>query len=838
MESMQQRRRHLMPRWAFTATALAALAACGGGGGSAEPEAPTNQAPTISVNTPAASASFTQGTAIAITATAADADGTVAKVEFFAGTTKLGEDTTAPFEFTWTPAAAGTYEITARATDNAGAIGSSASRTVTITATPTPTNAPPTVSLSAPANNFKANAPATITLAATAADSDGTVASVSFYRINPAAPVYDATTLVGAADTTAPYEQSTGALAAGTYTFVARATDNRGAVATSATAQVIVNALPTVSFLAPAANAVVQVGAALTLRATAADAAPGSVTKVEFFNGTTLLGEGTRVTGTNEYTYNWASVPAGPKSLTARATDNDGATQTTASLAINANGQPTVTLDVPTAGATAPTTLVLAASATDADGTIASVEFFNGTTRLGAGTFDAATSRYRLSVPNTGAGTYTLTARATDNNGGTATSASRSLTIAGNVAPTVSMTSAASFTLPAAVTFTATAADTDGIARVEFFEGANKLGEDTSAPFEFTWTAATAGTYSITARATDTVGTATTSAVQSVTINPSSAGMWSSLTAAQRGGITTAPNLPTENVAVDAVKVMTAIGVTRFIPAFNPAMAFAARRLADFIPAAGATITCPGGGTVQATAQTSGPDILNYNNCVIDGFTFFGGAGMGTYPHTDSSVTPPVVRAIGSSVDYFRAADRLELSGLRVTGNGAPEAGGESYPRNAYASSTPGGTNVTCTGTGAARSCLVSLNNTHLFGNNVSWASWLPGALVPPAADHATDDSFIVNGTWRSLYAGSPGSSNIRFEAFTNVGGRAIVYGSNGYSVVTRLAPLAGFVERLSIVRTVVTQVDPAYPVGTSAPIVVNCSVIASQGEWGCQVAP
>jgi len=838
MESTKQQGRNLKMGWAFTAIALAAISACGGGGGSEEPQTPANQAPTVSLSAPAASASFTEGTAIAISATAADTDGTVAKVEFFAGDTKIGEDTTAPFEFSWTGATTGAYNLTARATDNGGAVAVSSSLAITVTAVPAPPpgNQTPTVAITAPANNFKPNAPATLTLAATASDTDGTVANVTFYRINPAAPVYDATTRVGAADTTAPFEVSTGALTAGTYTFVARATDNAGAVATSATVQVVVNAPPVVAFTAPAANAVVQVGSTVTLRATASDT-DGSVSKLEFFNGTTLLGQGTRVTGSNEYTYTWGSFPAGAKSLTARATDNDGATQTTASLAINANGQPTVTLDVPTVGANAPTTLALAASATDADGTIASVQFFNGTTLLGAGTFDAATQRYRLSVPVTTAGTYNVTARATDNNGGTAATASRSVTIAPNVAPAVSLTSATTFSLPAAVTFTANASDSDGIARVEFYNGATKLGEDTTAPYAFTWAAATAGTYSITARAIDTVGTTTTSTAQSVTVNaapPNTAGMWSTLNAEQRGGITAVPNLPTENVAVDAVKVMTALGVTRYIPSFNGAIASGVRRLADFVPAAGATINCPGGGTVSATAQAGGPDILNYDNCVIDGFTFFGGAGMGSYPHTNSSVAPPVVVPIFSSVDYFRAEDRIAISGLRITGNGAPEAGGEAYPRNAIANTV-----VDCDGAGASRVCLTSINATHLWGTNITWSGWTPGALLPPAVDYATDDTFVVNGTWRSLYQGNP-SSNIRFEAMTNNSGRAIVYGSNGFSVVTRQAPVGVGIERLSVVRTV-TAVDPAFPaigVGTTGPFIVECTVVQAQGEWNCQPLP
>ena len=56
-----------------------------------------------------------------LAATASDPDGTVSKVEFFNGATKLGEDTTAPYSFTWNSVTAGNYTLTARATDNQGA---------------------------------------------------------------------------------------------------------------------------------------------------------------------------------------------------------------------------------------------------------------------------------------------------------------------------------------------------------------------------------------------------------------------------------------------------------------------------------------------------------------------------------------------------------------------------------------------------------------------------------------------------------------------------------------------------------------------------------------------
>jgi chitinase len=69
---------------------------------------------------------------VAIIATASDADGTVSKVEFFNGATKLGEATAAPYSYSWTNVANGTYAITAKATDNSGNATTSASVTITV----------------------------------------------------------------------------------------------------------------------------------------------------------------------------------------------------------------------------------------------------------------------------------------------------------------------------------------------------------------------------------------------------------------------------------------------------------------------------------------------------------------------------------------------------------------------------------------------------------------------------------------------------------------------------------------------------------------------------------
>lgn len=94
-----------------------------------------NQSPVVSITSPSNGATFTSPASITINANASDSDGSVAKVEFFNGSTKLGEDTSAPYAFSWTNVSAGTYTLTAKATDNAGASATSAAVSVTVNPT-------------------------------------------------------------------------------------------------------------------------------------------------------------------------------------------------------------------------------------------------------------------------------------------------------------------------------------------------------------------------------------------------------------------------------------------------------------------------------------------------------------------------------------------------------------------------------------------------------------------------------------------------------------------------------------------------------------------------------
>lgn len=81
----------------------------------------TNVAPTISITAPATSTVYTEGDTVQIDVNAADSDGSILKVEYFAGTFKIGEVFTAPYTLKWFGAGAGAYSLTAKVTDNIGA---------------------------------------------------------------------------------------------------------------------------------------------------------------------------------------------------------------------------------------------------------------------------------------------------------------------------------------------------------------------------------------------------------------------------------------------------------------------------------------------------------------------------------------------------------------------------------------------------------------------------------------------------------------------------------------------------------------------------------------------
>jgi hypothetical protein len=91
-----------------------------------------------------------------------------------------------------------------------------------------------------------------------------------------------------------------------------------------------VNKLPTINIIAPINNKQFTAPALVQLTASASDP-DGSISKVAFFNGTTLLGTCT----TSPYTWTWANVPAGNYVIAAKATDNNGAVSPNTSVSFS-----------------------------------------------------------------------------------------------------------------------------------------------------------------------------------------------------------------------------------------------------------------------------------------------------------------------------------------------------------------------------------------------------------------------------------------------------------------------------------------------------------------------
>ncbi len=184
--------------------------------------AAVNQPPVVSIASPTKSNSFITPATITIDANASDPDGSVAKVEFYNGSTKLGEITAVPYSFTWKEVPAGTYSITAAATDNKGLKTVSAAVTVVVEKSSTTVNQIPSVTVKIP-NKKKPRKHDDVLIIAEASDPDGSISRVEIKS-------GDATIAELFAP---PYVYTLHNVDTGTYVITAIATDNVGAASTS-----------------------------------------------------------------------------------------------------------------------------------------------------------------------------------------------------------------------------------------------------------------------------------------------------------------------------------------------------------------------------------------------------------------------------------------------------------------------------------------------------------------------------------------------------------------------------------------------------------------------------
>ncbi|MFC3550979.1 glycosyl hydrolase family 18 protein [Lysobacter cavernae] len=188
------------------------------------------------------------------------------------------------------------------------------------------------------------------------------------------------------------------------------------------------NQSPTVAVTAPSNGASFSAGSNIAVSANASDA-DGNIAQVEFFHGTASLGVDTSA----PYSVTWNNATAGSQTFKAVATDNQGAATTSATVTVTVNGAtnqaPTVALTSPTNGGSysAGSSIAVTANASDADGSIAQVEFFRGSASLGVDT----SAPYAATWSNATAGSHIFKAIATDNQGAATTSATVSITVNG-----------------------------------------------------------------------------------------------------------------------------------------------------------------------------------------------------------------------------------------------------------------------------------------------------------------------------------------------------------------------------------------------------------------------
>ncbi|MGB7923464.1 MAG: Ig-like domain-containing protein [Pyrinomonadaceae bacterium] len=465
--------------------------------------ATNNTGLSINLTSPADGAAFQAPADITLSATAASTNSTITKVEFFANHNLVGTDTTAPYSFNWTGVAGGNYSIHALVTDAAGATKQSNDADIIVNSVNGPS-----VQITNPADGATFVQGGYIIMSANASSPAGTITRVDFY---------EGIRLIGSDDGSANPYTVIYFLYEGSYTLTAVATDSTGAVRQSSPVHITVvrNQYPSVQLTSPTNGAQFPAGSNITLVANATDP-DGTIAQVRFWANGSLL----RTDLHPPFNYNWLNVQAGDYTLVLSTTDDQGATSWSNPIDIKVgNRKPSVSIMSPSSGAqyAAPASIKLDANALDTDGSISKVEFFADGTLVGTDT----TVPYSITWTGVAEGDYTIVAKATDNEGATATSTFIFVRVFGNV-PDVSITapnSGESFAAPATIDITADASSASStISYVSFYAGTQHLGNANTPPYSIQWSNVPVGAYSITAVATDLNSAMTTSAPVNITV--------------------------------------------------------------------------------------------------------------------------------------------------------------------------------------------------------------------------------------------------------------------------------------------------------------------------------
>lgn len=278
-------------------------------------------------------------------------------------------------------------------------------------------SAAPVIAMTNPDNQSTFTAGSDIPLTADASEAEGTIAAVAFYN---------GSALLGQSSKS-PYTYTWADVPVGTYTLTAVATDINEVSTTSTAVKVTVTpAPPTVVITSPANESSFSAGSDINLAATALET-KGTISAISFYNGSTLLA--TSDMASSFYNYTWANVPAGTYTLTAVATDANKVSGTSSpiTVTITSSSAPLIAITSPASDSTftAGSDIAITAASSTSHETIREVFFYDGTYYLGSTT----QAPYTYTWTNVPAGTHSLTAEATDNNGGTFISTPVNITI-------------------------------------------------------------------------------------------------------------------------------------------------------------------------------------------------------------------------------------------------------------------------------------------------------------------------------------------------------------------------------------------------------------------------
>jgi cytochrome c peroxidase len=347
--------------------------------------------PSITLTSPTNNQSFVAPASIAIQASVNDPLRTVTRVEFYNGSALLGQSTAAPYAFTWTNVATGAYTIRATLIDNSG-FTASATAAVTVISGQTVTN---TSTMGTAQGQWAGTA---FTLACNGGEVVAGLAGNAGTWLTRVSPL-----CVGVNGSGAwvgnPVARGTAGGGAGTA-FTKTCPANQAVYAYDGRAGWGVDNLQ------------------VHCKAIAA--------------GGTVTGAGTALGAVGGTGGSVVSLTACPTPVPATAIRGIAGTElgqfglSCSTPAVSTNQPPALSLTSPANNATynAPASVVISASASDPEGNLARVEFFQGATRLG----EATAAPYTFNWNNVQAGSYTVRAVATDA-AGLSASASAAITV-------------------------------------------------------------------------------------------------------------------------------------------------------------------------------------------------------------------------------------------------------------------------------------------------------------------------------------------------------------------------------------------------------------------------